>query len=141
MRKIGGATIRSIGHVARLQRLSDNDADYVDPHGMLPELSENKRTILASMREAHELCGEEKRRRHHEPIGDLDRRNGTTRLVPLLNHAYENSVACPFQPFARLNGNQRVRYQRAAQPKAASETVAEMSAAENFILTGVNQGG
>ena len=59
VRKIGGATIRSIGHVVRLQRLSDNDADYVDPHGMLAELSEDNRTLLASMREAHELCGEE----------------------------------------------------------------------------------
>ena len=59
VRKIGGTTIRSIGHVARLQRLSDNDADYVDPHGMLAELGEDNRTLLASMREAHELCGEE----------------------------------------------------------------------------------
>jgi len=59
VRKIGGATIRSIGQVARLQRLSDNDADYVDPHGMLAELGEDNRTILASMREAHELADEE----------------------------------------------------------------------------------
>ena len=59
VRKIGGTTIRSIGHVARLQRLSDNDADYVDPHGMLAELGEDNRTLLASMREAHELCSEE----------------------------------------------------------------------------------
>jgi starvation-inducible DNA-binding protein len=59
VRKIGGTTIRSIGHVARLQRLSDNDADYVDPHGMLAELREDNRTLLASMREAHELCSEE----------------------------------------------------------------------------------
>ena len=59
VRKIGGTTIRSIGHVARLQRLSDNDADYVEPHGMLAELCEDNRTLLASMREAHELCSEE----------------------------------------------------------------------------------
>ena len=59
VRKIGGTTIRSIGHVARLQRLSDNDADYVDPHDMLAELREDNRTLLASMREAHELCDEE----------------------------------------------------------------------------------
>jgi starvation-inducible DNA-binding protein len=59
VRKTGGTTIRSIGHVARLQRLSDNDADYVDPHGMLAELREDNRTLLASMREAHELCSEE----------------------------------------------------------------------------------
>jgi starvation-inducible DNA-binding protein len=59
VRKIGGATIRSIGHVARLQRLSDNDAEYVDPHGMLAELREDNRAMLASMREAHDLCDEE----------------------------------------------------------------------------------
>jgi starvation-inducible DNA-binding protein len=59
VRKIGGTTIRSIGHVARLQRLKDNDADYVDPHGMLAELREDNVSILATMREAHELCDEE----------------------------------------------------------------------------------
>src|SRR3984893_17227158 len=58
VRKIGGTTIRSIGHVARLRRISDNDADYVDPHGMLTELIEDNRTVLASMRQAHELCAE-----------------------------------------------------------------------------------
>jgi starvation-inducible DNA-binding protein len=58
VRKIGGTTIRSIGHVARLQRISDNDADYVDPPDMLAELREDNRTILANMREVHDLCGE-----------------------------------------------------------------------------------
>jgi starvation-inducible DNA-binding protein len=60
VRKIGGATIRSIGHVARLQRLSDNDADYVDAPDMLAELLDDNRALLASMREAHDLCDEEK---------------------------------------------------------------------------------
>jgi starvation-inducible DNA-binding protein len=59
VRKIGGPTIRSIGHVARLQRLSDNDAEYVDPLDMLAELREDNRMLLASMREVHDLCGEE----------------------------------------------------------------------------------
>jgi starvation-inducible DNA-binding protein len=59
VRKIGGVTIRSIGHIARLQRLSDNDADYVDPLDMLAELREDNRAVLASMREVHELCGGE----------------------------------------------------------------------------------
>src|ERR1700677_4915383 len=57
VRKIGGATIRSAGHVTRLQRLSDNDADYVDPMDMLAELREDNRALLASMREAHDLTG------------------------------------------------------------------------------------
>jgi starvation-inducible DNA-binding protein len=56
VRKIGGTTIRSIGHISRLQRLNDNDVDYVDAHGMLAELREDNRTLLASMREVHELC-------------------------------------------------------------------------------------
>jgi starvation-inducible DNA-binding protein len=59
VRKIGGITIRSIGNVARLQRISDNDADYVDPLDMLAELREDNQAILASMREAHDLCDEE----------------------------------------------------------------------------------
>jgi starvation-inducible DNA-binding protein len=59
VRKIGRATIRSIGHIGRLQRLRDNDADYVDPLDMLAELREDNRAILASMRHAHDLCGEE----------------------------------------------------------------------------------
>src|ERR1700678_4653862 len=59
VRKIGGNTIRSIGHVARLQRISDNDAEYVDPLDMLAELRGDNRAILASMREAHDLCDEE----------------------------------------------------------------------------------
>jgi starvation-inducible DNA-binding protein len=59
VRKIGGTTIRSIGHVARLQRLSDNDADYVDPLDMLAEVREDNRALVASMREVHDLCSEE----------------------------------------------------------------------------------
>src|ERR1700691_5139481 len=59
VRKLGGATIRSIGHVARLQRLSDNDAEYVDPFDMLAELREDNRALLRSMREVHDVCDEE----------------------------------------------------------------------------------
>jgi starvation-inducible DNA-binding protein len=59
VRKIGGVTIRSIGHVARLQRLSDNDAQYVDPLDMLAELREDNRALLAGMREIHDLCADE----------------------------------------------------------------------------------
>jgi starvation-inducible DNA-binding protein len=59
VRKLGGLTIRSIGHVARLQRLGDNDAEYVDPFDMLAELREDNRMLLARMREAHDLCDEE----------------------------------------------------------------------------------
>jgi starvation-inducible DNA-binding protein len=58
IRKVGGATIRSIGHIARLQRISDNDADYVEPEDMLAELREDSKTLTARLREAHNVCEE-----------------------------------------------------------------------------------
>ncbi|HMU61738.1 MAG TPA: DNA starvation/stationary phase protection protein [Gemmatimonadales bacterium] len=56
VRKVGGLTIRSIGHIGRLQRVSDNDADYVDAADMLSELREDNKTLTASLRAAHEVC-------------------------------------------------------------------------------------
>jgi starvation-inducible DNA-binding protein len=56
VRKIGGTTIRSIGHVARLQRISDNDAEYVTPKDMLSELREDEKALVLSMRAVHSLC-------------------------------------------------------------------------------------
>lgn len=56
VRKIGGTTIRSIGHIARLQRIPDNDADYVTPKDMLSELRENEKSLILSMRAVHTLC-------------------------------------------------------------------------------------
>jgi starvation-inducible DNA-binding protein len=56
VRKIGGTTIRSVGHVARLQRLGDNDAEFVTPEDMLAELRENELALIHSMRAAHDLC-------------------------------------------------------------------------------------
>ena len=58
VRKIGGTTLRSIGHVARLQRVSDNDADYVTPLDMLAELREDNLQLAARMRETHSVCDE-----------------------------------------------------------------------------------
>lgn len=58
VRRLGGSTLRSIGHISREQRLSDNDAEYVDPQDMLAELREDNRSLLASMRETHDLCDE-----------------------------------------------------------------------------------
>ena len=56
VRKIGGMTIRSIGQISRLQRLQDNDADFVDPHDMLAELRDDNKTLTARLREAHNVC-------------------------------------------------------------------------------------
>lgn len=56
VRKIGGTTIRSIGQIERLQRIKDNDADYVAPDDMLAELMDNEMSLILSMREVHDLC-------------------------------------------------------------------------------------
>jgi starvation-inducible DNA-binding protein len=58
VRKIGGNTLRSIGDIARQQRLADNDANYVEPQDMLAELRDDNERVVASMREAHGLCDE-----------------------------------------------------------------------------------
>ncbi|MGA2352135.1 MAG: DNA starvation/stationary phase protection protein [Terracidiphilus sp.] len=59
VRKIGGTTIRSIGHIARLQRIPDNDADFVTPADMLSELHEDEKALILSMRAVHTLCDDE----------------------------------------------------------------------------------
>jgi len=56
VRKIGAPTIRSIGQIAKTQRVLDNDADYVEPSDMLAELREDNAALTASMRDAHDLC-------------------------------------------------------------------------------------
>ena len=58
VRKLGGNTLRSIGHIARLQRVSDNDADYVTPLDMLAELREDNSRLADRMRETHNVCDE-----------------------------------------------------------------------------------
>jgi starvation-inducible DNA-binding protein len=58
VRKLGGTTIRSIGHIARLARVLDNDAEYVEPLDMLAELRDDNQSIAARMRETHGLCEE-----------------------------------------------------------------------------------
>lgn len=58
VRKLGGLTIRSIGQIARLQRVQDNDAEFVEPSDMLAELREDNKTLAARLREAHNVCEE-----------------------------------------------------------------------------------
>ncbi len=57
-RKIGGTTLRSIGHIGRLQRIEDNDADFVTPLDMLAELRDDNKQLTANLRETHDLCDE-----------------------------------------------------------------------------------
>ena len=63
VRKIGGLTVRSIGHIAKLQRIRDNDADFVDPADMLLELIRDNKAVVHAMREAHEVADK------HEDVG------------------------------------------------------------------------
>lgn len=60
IRKVGQPTIKSIGHIARLQRIQDNDAEYVEPSDMLAELQEDNKVLATVMREAHGVCDEHK---------------------------------------------------------------------------------
>ncbi|WBO21834.1 Dps family protein [Sphingomonas abietis] len=57
-RKIGGAAITSIGDIARLQRIADNDAKYVDPLDMLAELRDDNVQVISAMRSVHAVCDE-----------------------------------------------------------------------------------
>jgi starvation-inducible DNA-binding protein len=61
VRKIGGTTLRSIGHIARMQRISDNNAEFVDPQDMLAELKEDNLRLTSEMRQVHNTCDE-----HHD---------------------------------------------------------------------------
>jgi starvation-inducible DNA-binding protein len=58
VRKIGGTTLRSIGHIGRLQRVLDNDAEFVTPLDMLAELRDDNKQLATSLRETHGLCVE-----------------------------------------------------------------------------------
>ncbi len=58
IRKIGGLTLRSIGHISRTQRVLDNDAEYVEPLDMIAELADDNKTLATRLREAHNVCDE-----------------------------------------------------------------------------------
>jgi len=58
VRKLGAPTLRSIGQISRLQRVKDNDADYVTPADMLAELREDNQKLVSRMRQAHVVCDE-----------------------------------------------------------------------------------
>jgi starvation-inducible DNA-binding protein len=60
VRKLGGRTIRSIGHISKLQRIKDNDSAFVSPLDMLAELATDNKTVAAGMRKAHDICDDHK---------------------------------------------------------------------------------
>ena len=87
VRKLGGTTIRSIGHISRLQRVLDNDADYVTPLDMLAELRDDNKQLCVHMRTLHETLRRAWRHRHGQPHRELDRRDREARLVPVRDDA------------------------------------------------------
>lgn len=56
VRKIGGRTLHSIGHIAHMQRILDNDSNFVTPQDMLSELCSDNRQLTLALREAHDVC-------------------------------------------------------------------------------------
>src|SRR5262249_46193117 len=58
VRKIGGSTIKSIGHVGRTQRIADNDADFVEPSDMIAELREDNQALTSRLLQVHNVCEE-----------------------------------------------------------------------------------
>jgi len=58
VRKLGEPTLRSIGQISRMQRVMDNDAEYVEPLDMLAELRDDNQAFAARLREAHDVCDE-----------------------------------------------------------------------------------
>ena len=58
VRKLGAATLRSVGQVAKLQRVLDNEADYVTPQDMLAELRDDNRQLVSHLKQTHDLCDE-----------------------------------------------------------------------------------
>jgi starvation-inducible DNA-binding protein len=85
--KIGGTTLRSVGHIGRPQRIEDNDADFVTPMDVLAELRDDNKQLTIRMREIHDLC-EERR-----DVADVCARDalartqaGDTECLPWLFH-------------------------------------------------------
>ncbi len=83
VRKVGGTTLRSIGHIARLQRIKDNDADYVDALDMLAELREDNKALTSAPARSAQCLRRPSRHRHGQPDQGMDRRNRAAHVVPV----------------------------------------------------------
>lgn len=58
VRKIGGITLKSVGQIAKMTRVEDNDAPFVEPMDMIAELREDNKEMIKRLREAHDVCDE-----------------------------------------------------------------------------------
>lgn len=91
VRKIGGTTLRSIGHISKLQTLEDNDESFVPPLQMLAELMADNKAVAASMRKAHEVADE------HDDVG-------TTSLLEVLIDETERRTWFLFEASREADG-------------------------------------
>ena len=104
VRKIGGTTVRSIGQISRLQRIVDNNAEYVEPLDMIAELREDNAILTRNMREVHSLCDE---------AGDV----ATASLLENWIDETEKRTWFLFEcGQRRLNQGRRKRYGRSVSP-------------------------
>ncbi len=94
-RKLGGTTIRSIGHIARQQRILDNDAPYVEPQDMLAELRDDNLRLVSIMREVHNVC---------DKYGDV----ATASLLEVWIDESERRVWFLFEMTRKRSGRQRL---------------------------------
>ena len=83
VRKIGGTTIRSIGHIAKLQRVKDNDEEIVLPGDMLSELMADNKAHDREHAQGPQARRRARGRRHGEPAGGVHRRGREALLVPV----------------------------------------------------------
>ncbi len=90
VRKIGGTTLRSIGHIAKLQSIADNDEKFVAPLDMLSELMNDNKAVVKAMREAHEIADK------HDDVG-------TTSLLETFIDAAEKRVWFLFEASRRAD--------------------------------------
>ena len=97
VRKIGGVTLRSIGQVAKLQTIKDNNETYVPPREMLRELMEDNKKMAAAMRKAHKLADDYEDVGTTSIAGKLHRRDRAPHLVPVRSQPpgrRQRGVAC-----------------------------------------------
>ena len=83
VRKLGGITLRSIGQIAKLQTIQDNNEDYVPPREMLRELMEDNKHMAAAMRKAHKLADDHEDSGTAQSARIVHRRDRTPDLVPV----------------------------------------------------------
>ena len=105
VRKIGGTTLRSVGHIARIQRIADNDAAFVEPQDMLAELRDDNLQLTSAMRQVHNTSDEY---RDGESTRGLDRRNRAPQLVSLRGgeaFATHEYVSCSQRTICGLKEN------------------------------------